>query len=187
MATVYDVLQQELVEMAAQELKSVPQIKEPQWAFFVKTGMHKERPPIEKDWWYFRTASVLKYVYKLGPIGTAKLRVKYGGRKNRGHAPEHTFKGSGSIIREVLQQLDTAGFTKQVEKGLHKGRIVTPKGKSFLDKIATKILSTKPRVAKESSSKQDDSTQIETKVKEPKSKKKEAKQVATSAPIEDAE
>ena len=146
MTSVYDVPQGELVEKAAEGLKDVSQIKPPTWAVFVKTGMHKERPPVKKDWWYARAASILKNIYKLGPIGTSKLRRKYGGRKNRGHAPEHTFKGGGSIIRKVIQQLDAAGLTKQVSKGIHKGRIITPKGKSFLDKIATQILSQKPRV-----------------------------------------
>lgn len=145
MTTIYDVDAQELILKASEELKKVPEIKAPVWAPFVKTGMHKERAPVDKDWWYLRTASVLRTVYRLGPVGVSKLRTKYGGKKNRGVKKEHFFKGSGNILRKSLQQLEKAGFVKFEGKGMHKGRIITPKGKSFLDKIATTIQNKKPR------------------------------------------
>src|SRR3989338_9362684 len=172
MATIYDVPQNELVEKAGEELKKIPQIQPPSWAAFVKTGMHKERPPVKKDWWHTRTASVLKKVYKFGPVGISKLKAKYGGRKNRGHAPEHSYRGSGSIIRKIIQQLDAAGFTKKTEKGLHKGRVITPKGKSFMDKIATQIFSQKPRVKAEKKAKPELPPDEITAQKEAKSKQK---------------
>lgn len=131
---------QALVEKAAAALQKVDAIKAPSWAGFVKTGVSRERPPMRADWWQVRAASVLRVIYlSQGPIGVNKLRVKYGSRKNRGYKPDAFFEGSGNIIRKVLQQLDKAGFTKQAEKGVHKGRIITPAGKSFLDKIATEM------------------------------------------------
>ena len=145
MTTMYDADSQELILKAAEELKKNPEIKPPQWAQFVKTGMHKERPPVNRDWWYIRTASVLRTVYRLGPVGVQKLRDKYGGKKNRGVKKEHFFKGSGSILRKCLQQLEKAGFVKFADKGVHKGRVVTPKGKSFLDKVATQLQGQKPK------------------------------------------
>ena len=145
MTTMYDAEAQELIQKAAEELKKIPEIKAPAWAPFVKTGMHKERPPVNGDWWYLRTASVLRTVYRLGPIGTEKLRTKYGGKKNRGVKKEHFFKGSGNILRKSLQQLEKAGFVKFAEKGVHKGRVITPKGKSFLDKIAAQIQNQAPK------------------------------------------
>ena len=141
----YDVDSQDLIIKAAEELKKVPEVKAPAWAPFVKTGMHKERPPVNADWWYIRVASVLRAVYTLGPVGTQKLRTKYGGKKNNGVQQEHFYKGSGNILRKSLQQLEKAGFVKQAEKGIHKGRVVTPKGKSFLDKIATQLSGQKPK------------------------------------------
>jgi len=134
MATIYDTNTQELLEKAAKALKE--KIKAPEWSMFVKTGVSRERPPIDKDWWYIRAASVLRKVYLRGPIGTNKLKVKYSGRKNRGYKPERTYKGSGKIIRVILQQLEKIEFIKHGAKGVHKGRIITPKGKSFLDKLA---------------------------------------------------
>lgn len=139
MASIYDVDANELIEKAAEELKKNDNIKAPEWAGFVKTGMHRERPPVRKDWWYVRVASVLRTVYRYGPIGVSKLRVKYGGRKRRGYRPPHFYPGSGNILRKVLQQLEKAGLLKKEEKSLNKGRRLTPAGKSFLDKIATQI------------------------------------------------
>ena len=144
MPTMYDLDAQELIEKAAEELKKIPEIKPPAWAAFVKTGMHKERPPAKNDWWYLRTASILRSVYRLGPVGVSKLRTKYGGKKNRGVKKEHFYKGSGSILRKSLQQLEKAGFVKFTEKGVHKGRVITPKGKSFLDKLASQMLGQSP-------------------------------------------
>lgn len=141
----YDVDSQELILKAAEELKKIPEIKPPEWAPFVKTGMHKERPPVSNDWWYVRAASILRTVYRLGPVGVSKLRTKYGGKKNRGVKKEHFFKGSGNILRKSLQQLEKAGLVKFAEKGVHKGRIITPKGKSFLDRIAIQIHGLNPK------------------------------------------
>ena len=145
MTTMYDVDVQELILKTAGELKKIPEIKPPVWAPFVKTGMHKERPPVNSDWWYVRTASLLRKIYRLGPIGVSKLRTEYGGKKNRGVKKEHFYKGSGNILRKSLQQLEKAGLVKFAEKGVHRGRIITPQGKSFLDKIATRIHSLKPK------------------------------------------
>src|SRR3989338_4651104 len=144
MTTMYDVDSQELIIKAAEELKKLPEIKAPSWAPFVKTGSHKERPPMDNEWWHIRVASVLRTVYRLWPVGVSKLRTKYGGKKNRGVKQERFAKGSGSILRKSLQQLEKAGLIKFTEKGVHKGRIVTPKGKSFLDKLASQIKGTQP-------------------------------------------
>ena len=145
MVNLFDAVPTELIEKAAVELRKDPNFKAPEWAQFVKTGVHKERAPLLEGWWHIRVAAILRKVYKLGPIGTQKLRVKYGGRKSRGHTPEEFRKGSGNIIRKALQQLEKAGYVKQAEKGIHKGRIVTPQGKSFLDKVALQISKAKPK------------------------------------------
>ena len=139
MTTMYDIEAQQLILKAAEELKKVPEIQPPIWAPFVKTGMHKQRAPANDNWWYMRSASVLRTIYRMGPIGVSKLRTKYGGKKNRGVKKEHFYKGSGNILRKSLQQLEKAGFVKFAEKGVHKGRIITPKGRAFLDKIAFSI------------------------------------------------
>jgi len=138
-----DVPAGELIEKTAKELQSLKEFTPPAWAAYAKTGAHKQRPPSNPNWWYFRAAAVLRKVAVRGPIGVQKLRVQYGGKRNRGMAPEHFFEGSGNILRKVLQQLEKAGFAKQAAKGLHKGRIATPKGISFISKVADSIMKEK--------------------------------------------
>lgn len=126
----YDVPQDQLIEKTADELKKL--VHMPSWAPFVKTGHHKDRPPADPEWWYTRSAAVLRKIYLKGPIGVSKLRIHYGGKKNRGMKPEKFVRGSGSVLRKVLQGLEEAKLIKQASVGKHKGRIITPKGTSLL-------------------------------------------------------
>lgn len=136
MVTIYDVNPNSLINKAAEELKKIEVIKPSSWSIFVKTGVGRERPPVDKDFWYKRSASILRKIYIYGPIGVSKLRVKYGGKKNRGTKPEEFRKAGGNIIRKILQQLEKAELIRQTEIGVHKGRVITPKGKKFLDSVA---------------------------------------------------
>ena len=140
MATILDVNVCKLITEAGKALKLQKVVNMPDWAKFVKTGTAKERCPIDEDWWYYRAASILRKVYLDGPIGVSKLRTKYGSKKNRGHKPEEFRRASGKIIRLILQQLEKSELVKTDMKDVHKGRVITPKGKSFLDKVATTIL-----------------------------------------------
>jgi small subunit ribosomal protein S19e len=135
MATVYDVPADLLIQRVAEKLKEMDEFKPPEWAAFVKTGVHKERAPEQPDWWYIRVAAIFRKVYTDGPVGIERLRTVYGGRKRRGVEPPKFRKGSGSIIRKALQQLEKAGFVKQSSEG----RVVTPQGRSFLDKTAAEL------------------------------------------------
>ena len=132
MASINDGYIQKSIEKLSESLKSL--VKSPDWALFVKTGAGKERPPVDLDWFYKRSASVLITIYRRGPIGVAKLRVKYGSRKRRGHKPAKFCLASGKIIRNVMQQLEKAELVINKKDGIHKGRIVLPKGKSLVDK-----------------------------------------------------
>ncbi len=127
-----------LIKRVAQKLKeNYEDVKPPTWAYFVKTGPHKEKPPSDPDWWYVRAASILRKLYKSGePIGVGKFRTIYGGRQNRGVAPEHFRKAGGSIHRKILQQLEKAGLVRKTPKG----RVLSPAGRSLLDKTAKEIM-----------------------------------------------
>ena len=137
MPTPYDVPASLLIERLAQYLKNnVDPIRPPEWAPFVKTGVHKERPPDNPDWWYIRCASLLRKIYIKGPIGIQRLRSEYGGREDMGVKPEHTRKGSGAIIRNALKQLEDADLVETVDG---KGRRITSKGRKLLDLLSTEI------------------------------------------------
>ena len=113
MASIYDVSPNDLIERAAVELAKLPEIAPPEWAKYVKTGHFHKRPPVREDWWYVRAAAILRAIYSKGPVGVQKLRTKYGGRKRRGHPTEHVYKGSGNLIRKILQQLEHAKLIQQ--------------------------------------------------------------------------
>ncbi len=139
MTTVYDVPAEALIRSVAGKLKGDKAIVPPAWAPFVTTGIHAEKPPVEADWWHVRAAAVLRKVYVMGPIGTERLRSEFGGSRDRGSKPNRAKKGSGSVIRECLQQLERAGFVENV-KG--EGRRVSAKGRSILDNSAHEVRQT---------------------------------------------
>lgn len=131
MAAEKEMKAEELIDRLKEELKKEKDIQPPVWSRFAKSGPHRERPPQQKDFWYIRSASVLKRIYVDGPIGVSKLRTFYGGRKRRGYKPARFKKSSGNIIRKVLQQLEKAGLIQKV-KG---GRKITPKGQKLLNNV----------------------------------------------------
>jgi small subunit ribosomal protein S19e len=136
----YDVPADKLIPAVAAALKNVPDIKAPSWAAFVKTGVNRERPPVQKDWWQIRAAAMLRRIGMIGPVGTSKLAKHFGGAKNMGHRPEMFKAASTNIIRKLLQQLEKAKLIKHGAKGVHKGRMLTPEGHSLLDKTADGIM-----------------------------------------------
>ena len=135
MTTVYDVPPDALIKKVAEKLKQNKAIALPEWGDYVKTGVNRELPPVDEDWWFIRCSSILRRIYIDGPVGTSRLATFYGGRHRRGVKTEHLKKGSGSIIRKALQQLEAAGYVKKSEKG----RIISPKGRSLLDNAAFEV------------------------------------------------
>lgn len=138
--SVYEMSPQEYNLKLAEALKKVSEFGEPEWAKFVKSSPSKERPIDDLDFWYKRSASVLRQIYKKGIVGVNRLRTRYGSKLNRGVRPERFVKAGGKIIRTILQQADKAGFTevvKDVKKTKEKrpGRKLTSKGKEFLEAI----------------------------------------------------
>lgn len=118
-------------------MKAEAKIKAPKEAIFWKTGWFKEYPPVDSEnFWYIRAASLLRKLYRK-PIGVNRLRKAYGGRDPGFVHLKHSAKGSGAIIRRVLQQLEEAGYLQKSEKS---GRKITNKGRSLLDATAAEIL-----------------------------------------------
>jgi small subunit ribosomal protein S19e len=137
MTTVYDVHPADLLNRLAEVLKGVEEIAPPPWYLQIKTGVAKEKAPERSDWWYVRAASILRKIYIEGPIGIERLARIYSDRRRRGRAPAHSRKASRKIIRAILQQLEKAGL---VEKYGNKGRILTSKGRSLLDRLSHEVL-----------------------------------------------
>ena len=137
MTTAYDVPANVLINRLSGYMKeNIREIQPTDWAGYVKTGSHVERVPQNPDWWYVRSASLLRKLYMNGPVGVSRLRKEYGGRKRRGVRPAHFAKAGGNILRSILQQLEQAGLA---QKDGTKGRVVSGKGRSLLDAMSTQI------------------------------------------------
>lgn len=137
MTTAYDVPPGLLIEKVKDHLQKEGRIKPPEWAAFARTGVHTEKAPTQSDWWYRRVAAVLRKVYIRGPVGTTRLAAEFGGRRDDGSAPYHPRRGSRSIAREAMQQLEAMGLLTKTEK---KGRTISPAGRKLLDSLSHEIL-----------------------------------------------
>lgn len=149
MKTIYDVAADKYNNQLAEALKKLEEFKVPEWASFVKTSVARSRPPFETDFWYKRAASILRQIYIKGVVGVNRLKTRYGGRKKRGVRPAEFRRGSGKIIRVILQQAEKAGLLMKSETK-KKGRQMTKKGLEFLNKVAEKVFSEsvqKPKVS----------------------------------------
>jgi small subunit ribosomal protein S19e len=133
MTTPWDIPPNKLIEKTAKKLAENKAISPPNWSEAVKTGRHCEKVPAQKDWWYIRVAAILRKIYLKGPIGTERLASEFGGKSDRGSKPYHSVKGSRSIIRKGIQQLEEAGLVNTV-KG--RGRQISPSGQSLLDNLS---------------------------------------------------
>jgi small subunit ribosomal protein S19e len=137
MTTVFDVPAKDFIDEVAKKLQNDENIKIPDANIFSRTGVDKENPPTQKDWWYTRCASILRKLYINNVIGIEHLKAEYGGRHDRGSKPYKARSGSGTIVRRAIQQLEKAGYVTKM-KG--KGRMLTGKGRSFLDNTANEVL-----------------------------------------------
>jgi small subunit ribosomal protein S19e len=99
--------------------------------------VHTQKGPTQKDWWYRRVAAVLRKVYIHGPVGTTRLAAEFGGSRDRGSAPYHPRRGSRSIAREAMQQLESLGLLAKADK---RGRVISPQGRKLLDRVSHEIL-----------------------------------------------
>ncbi len=132
--SIYNITPREFNNKLSEELKKIPEFKAPEWIFLVKTSVANERPTHETDFWHKRTASILRQIYIRGTVGVNRLRVRYGGKKNRGVRPAEFRKSGGKIIRTILQQAEKAGLLEKSDVK-SKGRKLTDKGKKLLESI----------------------------------------------------
>lgn len=136
MTTAFDVPAQDLIDAVSVKLQKDKAIVPPKESHFLRTGLPKENPPINPDWWFVRSASILRKLYINNIVGIERLRSEYGGKQNKGVKPGKAKKGSGAIVRQMLKQLEEAGYVKTL-KG--KGRSLTPNGQKLLDNTAHEV------------------------------------------------
>ncbi|MBI4363145.1 MAG: 30S ribosomal protein S19e [Euryarchaeota archaeon] len=135
MTTAFDVPAEPLLRALSDHLRASDKLHVPEWAQFAKTGAHRERAPRDPNWWHTRCASILRRIYLDGPVGVSRLTTYYGGKERRGSAAARHARGSGSLIRDALQQMEKAGLVKKAKTG----RIISPAGRKLLDSLARQI------------------------------------------------
>jgi small subunit ribosomal protein S19e len=149
MTTVFDIPADIFNPALAAELAKNNTITMPEWGDYVKTAVDRERPPTQADWWYQRTAAILRKVARNGPIGVTHLAQAFGGKKDNGVMPNTPGVASRHIIRTALQQLEDAGLVEKILKKeietedgklqLYHGRSVTAAGQSLVDNVAHSV------------------------------------------------
>merc|ERR1719277_1481211 len=95
--TVKDVEAHKFIKAFSQHLKRQGRFEIPKWADVVKTGIGRELPPLDPDWIYIRTASVVRKIYIRGGVGVGGLRTKYGTKKRRGTSRMFSPKAQGKF------------------------------------------------------------------------------------------
>ena len=144
MTTYYDVPADLLIAGLSVKLKSYDKVSPPEWASQVKTGTHRERPPVQEDWWHTRAASVLRKVALKGPIGTNRISQEFGGSKDRGVKKNKAVAGSRNVARKILQQLSDSGLLVEslnTAGNVNMGKIVSSEGHALLDEVAHSVRS----------------------------------------------
>ena len=138
MTTLFDVPADALIEAVAAEIAD--EIEEPDWATYTKTGVGRELPPEQEDFWSIRAASLLRKVAIDGPIGVGRLREAYGDSKQGSTRyrtrPDMKSEASGKVIRTILQQLEEAGYVVN-QSG---GRSLSGEGRALLDRVAGEVM-----------------------------------------------
>ncbi len=138
MVTIYDVPADALIEAVAARLED--RIDEPEWVEFAKSGAGKELPPEQEDFWYVRSASLLRKVAQNEPIGIERLATEYGSKKRGSNRyivrPGEHEGGSRKLIRASLQALEDEGL---VTTAAGEGRRLSDDGEAFLTEVATEV------------------------------------------------
>ena len=139
MVTIYDVPADALIEELAARLED--RIDEPDWVAFAKSGSGKELPPEQEDFWYVRSASLLRKVAQNEPVGVERLATEYGSKKSGSNRyivrPGEHAAGSRKLIRTSLQALEDDGL---VSTASGEGRRITDEGEAFLSEVAADVL-----------------------------------------------
>ncbi len=142
MTTYYDVPADFLIAGLAEKMHTYDKVDAPEWASQVKTGTHRERPPVQDDWWHTRAASILRKVAIKGPIGANRISQEFGGAKNRGVKKNKAVAGSRNVSRKILQQLSDSGLIENsmnTTGTVNRGKIISSAGQALLDEVAHSV------------------------------------------------
>ena len=128
------------IKAVAKHFKNEGKLFVPNCTELIKSSFGRDRAPQNPDWYYIRTAAVLRRVYLRPGSGAGGLSKKYGIKQNRGSQPELATKGCRGLLRSCLQGLERM---KLLEKGKNQGRVMTSSGRKLCDTIAHSVIAPK--------------------------------------------
>ena len=117
----------------------------------MKTGTHKVLAPYDANWLFTRAAAIARHLYvRAKGTGVKTLRTVFGSNERNGTISCHHHRANGKIIRYCLKMLsdmklvDLVIVQEEDDKGKMvttstKGKKISPKGRSEMDKIAVEI------------------------------------------------
>ena len=141
---VQDVDANEWIEAFAQHLKAQGKLEIPEFVDYAKTGISRVLPPSNPDWFYVKSAAILRRIYIRPFTGIGGLKKVFGSTWGQSR-PLHFKKASGSVIRKSLQGLEGLNL---IAKSDDEGRIITKAGRRDCDRIALKVSRAKKSASK---------------------------------------
>ncbi|KNH01779.1 40S ribosomal protein S19 [Perkinsela sp. CCAP 1560/4] len=140
---VKDVDANQWIEAFAQHLKAQGKLNIPEFVDYAKTGVSRVLPPSNPDWFYVKSAAILRRVYIRPFTGIGGLKKVFGSTWGQSR-PLHFKKASGSVIRKSLQALEALNL---IAKSDDEGRVITKIGRRDCDRVAMKLLGRTKSVA----------------------------------------
>ena len=117
----------------------------------MKTGTHKVLAPYYSNWLFIRAAAIARHLYvRAKGTGVKTLKTVFGSNERNGTISCHHHRANGKIIRyclkmlEAMKLVDLVVVQEENEAGKMvttstKGKKISPKGRSEMDKIAVEI------------------------------------------------
>ena len=143
-----DCLSSSFIKRLAEFFKEKDIIKVPNWAYLVKCSHGNELPPLDSNWIFTKAAAICRrlYISEKKTVGIGHLKRHFGMKKRNGVRPPSHITAGGKIIREVIKQLRKALYVENFgvpNTSVTYGLLLTPFGRTELDKIASKLRSSR--------------------------------------------
>jgi len=126
----------------AAHLKTQGQLEVPEFVDYTKTSSAKTLAPQDPDWYYVRSAAVLRRVYLRPFTGIGGLSKVFGSAYGKSR-PMHFRTAAKGVLRHVLQSLEKLGLLTKSDDG---GRVITKAARRDCDRVAMKVLGKQVRM-----------------------------------------
>jgi small subunit ribosomal protein S19e len=123
-------------------LKDSGKLKLPVDWDIIKTGRGRERAPEDDDWYYLRTAAVVRQLALSETVTIAAIARRYGNWKNRGVRPSKFVECDESLCCSVFDNLEDMRWVNLVSKAdvtADRAYGLTDKAREIVKEIIDKV------------------------------------------------